>query len=664
LRFHGADPDASGRIVRAVTARLRLKWVHHSYSDIEGRSLPSSQEDERTVWPDNETDRDFLNFEGVADTIAEMIVRADGRPISIGVSGAWGVGKSSMIQLTRASLSKQQPMESPERYLFVEFNAWLYQGYDDARAALLEVIASRLEAEAAKRQTGVDKAREFLGRVKWFRLAKLLALPAASVALGLPPIGLPGEVAALVKDGVAAGIDEQDLEEAGAVASTVAATGRAMLVPRLEPSPPREIQALRDSFETVLEEIGVTLVVLIDDLDRCLPDTTISTLEAIRLFLFLENTAFVIAADDSMIKHAVKKHFGGLEDDTLVTNYFDKLIQIPIRVPALGTQEVRAYMMMLFIENSELDSGQKNALREAMASQLRQSWKGKRVDRTFVGNCGVPLPAALTARLTTAERLAPLMTTSGRIAGNPRLIKRFLNALSIRMAISSAQGVGVDEAVLTKLLLFERLAPTAAYSALTSAVNTDPSGKPRLLAEWEEAAAAGQEFDATGVWDDQFIREWLALPPALADEDLRGALYVGREHAPLITAADRLSSEAAALLTALLENPEESAALESDLQTIQRAELTIVMDRLLARARQEQSWGVPPILHACIAVASADPTLGGTIAGFLIERPGDQVQPSIVPRIASQPWAHDVLAHWKNSSDVDGPVKRIIERQG
>lgn len=650
--------------MRAVTARLRLKRVHHSYSDIERRSLPSSQEDERTVWPDNETDRDFLNFEGVADTIAEMIVRADGRPISIGVSGAWGVGKSSMIQLTRASLSKQQPVEAPAKYLFVEFNAWLYQGYDDARAALLEVIASRLDAEAAKRQTGVDKAREFLGRVKWFRLAKLLALPAASVALGLPPIGLPGEVAALVKDGVAGGVDEQDLEKAGAVASTLAATGRALLDPRHESSPPREIQALRDSFEKALEEIGVTLVVLIDDLDRCLPDTTISTLEAIRLFLFLENTAFVIAADDSMIKHAVKKHFGGLEDDTLVTNYFDKLIQIPIRVPALGTQEVRAYMMMLFIENSELDSGQKNTLREAIASQLRQSWKGKRVDRTFVAGCGVQLPAALTARLTTAERLAPLMTTSDRIAGNPRLIKRFLNALSIRMAISSAQGVGVDEAVLTKLLLFERLAPTTAYSALTSAVNTDPFGKPLLLAEWEEAAVAGQEFDATGVWDDQFIREWLALPPALADEDLRGALYVGREHAPLITAADRLSSEAAALLTALLENPEEAAALEGDLQTIQRAELTIVMDRLLARARQEQSWGVPPILHACIAVANADPTLGGTIAGFLVERPGHQIQPSIVPRIASLPWVSDVFAHWKNSSDVDGPVKTVIERQG
>ncbi len=44
------------------------------------------------MWPDNETARDFLNFSGVADTVAVIIVRARGRPISIGVSGAWGIG--------------------------------------------------------------------------------------------------------------------------------------------------------------------------------------------------------------------------------------------------------------------------------------------------------------------------------------------------------------------------------------------------------------------------------------------------------------------------------------------------------------------------------------------------------------------------------------------
>ena len=48
----------------------------------------------------------------------------------------------------------------------------------------------------------------------------------------------------------------------------------------------------------------------------------------------------------------------------LVTNYFDKLIQIPIRVPPLGTQEVRAYMMLLFVEDSELPTDEQEAIRK------------------------------------------------------------------------------------------------------------------------------------------------------------------------------------------------------------------------------------------------------------------------------------------------------------
>ena len=119
------------------------------------------------------------------------------------------------------------------------------------------------------------------------------------------------------------------------------------------------------------------MVIVIDDLDRCLPETAISTLEAIRLLLFMDHTAFVIAADEAMIKHAVKRHFQGV-DDTLVTNYFDELIQVPIRVPQLGVQEVRAYMMLLFVEASKLlDGKEKEDLRREICARLGRTWKGE-----------------------------------------------------------------------------------------------------------------------------------------------------------------------------------------------------------------------------------------------------------------------------------------------
>lgn len=611
------------------------------------------------MWADNETERDFLNFSGIADTVAEIIAQAQGRPVSIGVSGVWGVGKSSLIKLTRASLAARQRQDGDREFVVVEFNAWLYQGYDDARAALMDVIADKLAAIAEERQTATDKVADFVKRIRWFRLGRLVAVDAAALALGLPPVGVLGGVLQAGKD-MADGVSEEELKGADKAVKKAGKSMGGLLGPKAEISPPKEIQALRDSFEQALEELGITLVVLIDDLDRCLPPTTISTLEAIRLFLFLRHTAFVIAADDAMIKHAVRRHFDGITDD-LVINYFDKLIQVPIRVPPLGTQEVRAYMMMLFVDNSALDQERKDRIRAGVCEQLRKTWQGKRVDRAFVTSVHPDLPGDLVGKLDTADRLAPLMVAATGIAGNPRLIKRFLNALSIRMTISNAQGVGVDEAVLAKLMLFERLGDSRAFAQLVSSVSTSDTGKPAFLVEWEKATVAGAELALEDPWKAPFVEEWLRLPPALGDIDLRGALYVSREHAPLIAPEDRLSSDAAELLTALLTQPAMAGSLKTRLAELPRAEAAVLMDRVLEKARQEQEWGVPDILEAAMALSEADPVLGARLAAFLRDRPPAQIRANIVPRIADQPWAQEVLTSWEGD-ETSKPVKTAIQR--
>jgi len=618
------------------------------------------------MWPDNETDRDFLNFTGVADTVAEIIVQAKGRPISIGVSGVWGVGKSSMIKLVRRSLTERAEEGTAKNkdgspFIFVEFNAWLYQGYDDARAALMDVIGEKLTDEAEKRKKGIDKAKDFMERVHWFRLAKLVAGSAVAVHAGIPPVGLIGEVYGLGKTFFTGEETAETIEKAEKTAGKVNETATGLLAAKKKKTPPQEIHALRDSFEKTLEALEVTLIVLIDDLDRCLPETTISTLEAIRLVLFLKHTAFVIAADDEMIKYAVRRHFPDVTNE-LAVNYFDKLIQVPIRVPPLGTQEVRAYMMLLYVENSNLEQPVKELIRTGICKQLGQTWQGKRVDRAFLQSLHNPFENELIGNFDTADRLAHLMTTASGIAGNPRLIKRFLNALAIRMTISRAHGVGVDEAVLAKMLLFERVGNSKAYAALTKAVTESSDGKPAFLSEWEEKANEGRELQLQPPWDDSFVREWLTLPPKIADRDLRGALYVSREHAPLITPQDRLSSEAAELLNALLEHPEMAADLKERLSRLPRTEITVIMDRLLDRARQEQEWGVPPILEACLVMAEADPPQGSRLAAFLLERPVAQIKPNIIPKIGDQPWAKGVLDAWVGSG-VSLTVRAAIKQR-
>lgn len=596
------------------------------------------------MWPDNETELDFLNFGGVADTVAEIVIQADGRPISVGVSGAWGVGKSSLIKLVGKALSTRD-REDPPKFVLVDFNAWLYQGYDDARAALMDVIVDRLRQEAVNRKKAGDKIKELVGRINWLRTLKFASV-VGGIVTAHPHIGLSAASALQIAEGT------EEVAKVGEAA-------KGLLNQKSEWSPPKEIQALRKCFEDTLEELGIRLVVLVDDLDRCLPETTISTLEAMRLFLFLKNAAFVIAADNAMIKHAVRRHFNGV-DDNLVTSYFDKLIQVPIQVPLLGTQEVRAYMMLLFVENSGLGFDERDTIRAKVCEALGQTWQGKRVDAAFIESLKIALPSKLRAQLETADRLAPIMTSASQIHGNPRLIKRFLNALAIRLTVAKAHNIGLDEAVLAKMLLFERCASAKAYEDLATAVTNEAQGRPLFLKALEASARSGADYSLKEGWDDSFIREWLTLSPELAEIDLRGVLYVGREHAPIMTPEDRLSSEGATLLGALLEHPEMAASLSSRVKSLVAAETGVIMRRLLDVARQEHEWGAPPILTACLVVADADSRQGDRLAEFLADRPSKQIKANIVPKIAGRAWTESVWKAWEKDSQVGQPVRAAI----
>src|SRR5271156_4444323 len=99
------------------------------------------------MWRDSESEQDFLNFTEVADQIATLATNPALLPISIGVFGTWGTGKSTVLKLVEARLPKPpKDDEKPDAEvkgvsapIIVKFDAWMYQGFDDSRAALMEV---------------------------------------------------------------------------------------------------------------------------------------------------------------------------------------------------------------------------------------------------------------------------------------------------------------------------------------------------------------------------------------------------------------------------------------------------------------------------------------------------------------------------------------------
>ena len=100
------------------------------------------------MWNDIETTTDYLHFSIVSKTVADLIIVSGDNPISIGVSGSWGVGKSSMVKMIGKDLKEQSGEDN--KYIFLEFNAWLYQGYEDAKSALIQSVTMKLAEEIKK----------------------------------------------------------------------------------------------------------------------------------------------------------------------------------------------------------------------------------------------------------------------------------------------------------------------------------------------------------------------------------------------------------------------------------------------------------------------------------------------------------------------------------
>jgi predicted KAP-like P-loop ATPase len=264
------------------------------------------------MWSDVETRQDFLNYSELAEVVADLLSDPKMLPLSVGVSGGWGTGKFSMLNLIESKF----PAETPDRkFVVVRFDAWLYQGYDDARAALMEAIAHRLVEEAKyKDRSLVEKATGLLKRVDKMRLLGLTGEATAAFA-GFPAFGFISKAANTAGRIAQGGRDSKDLDDLKGAEAEAKKAVEGLIKPEKGTTPPQEIDASRAEFGKVLGEMKATLIAFIDNLDRGLPPQTIHTLKALRLFLFMNNTAFCVAADEDMIRHFVSKHFSSTTID-------------------------------------------------------------------------------------------------------------------------------------------------------------------------------------------------------------------------------------------------------------------------------------------------------------------------------------------------------------
>lgn len=265
----------------------------------------------------------------------------------------------------------------------------------------------------------------------------------------------------------------------------------------------------------------------------------------------------------------------------------------------------------------------------------------------------------LSMEIDLADQLASLMVSADRIAGNPRLIKRFLNNLMIREAVARAQGLTIAFDQFVKLQLLERCASSAAFEYLVKQVAEREDGKAAFLTEIEAALAKGESFDMPDKsWDSPFIGEWLKLNPKLGDTDLRPLLYLSRDRTLSLAHFDELSPEGRALLEALLAAKQIMPPLVEQLKSLGEAEGERILNRIMRRARSEQWERI--LLTQALHVPKAFPNLAPAFVNFLNEMPASKRPAPLIPLIREEGWAEEILKHWSSDEQSPQSVKKAI----
>ena len=565
-------------------------------------------------------------------------------PITIGVFGDWGGGKTSIMKMLERVLDPDTwPAGSPERaecdgIAVVYVNTWQFEGYDDAKSAILSSVLLQLKEHKRFGKKVQGRALGLLKAVNWGRFVRLslqhVAVPAAAAFMTGGAAAIPA--------GVAVSVGLAKLFSRGDPPSTDKDSLGMADVAELWKGIPEEhgldIQAFRDQFSKLLEAGTInTMVVLIDDLDRCTPERIVENLEAVKLFLSVERSAFVIGADRRIVEHAIRSRYAlrATDDadrqtaDRLVRDYLEKVVQVPYTLPRLSASEIETYMALLFCQQ-HLDAGD-------AALCIAASEKARIANRygTF-GYGGIKAALdrepndELVQALTLSKAAAPLIADG--LKGNPRQVKRFLNALLLRRQLAQVAGLadGIRTDVLVKLMVLDYVEPDRFTELFNDLGQAD--GRVSMLGRLEggvlQAEKTSGEDRVSPAWTTSWLKRWIDMTPLLADMDLRDYFWVARDRLestfagvtmvpPIVrTVLDGLVSGQAprrigALQTAAELKSEELAAL-----------YRLIEQRISSKPDESGTWDALRMLADARAEGAA-----GSFASMLINQPASSIPP-------------------------------------
>jgi hypothetical protein len=318
-----------------------------------------------------------LGFDDYARALREVIMTNDPR-FAVGVFGTWGSGKTTLLNLVKAGLTGDD-------VIIVDFSAWKYEKEQHLIVPLLDCIRDALVKWSEKQPKSVADIAKKTART--IGQATLALLNGFSLEVGVPEV-------------VKASFDANKALETG---KRMGAEEKAALVPRSFYQ--ASFNALDEAFAEITGNGKMRrFVVVIDDLDRCLPEGALEVLESMKLFFDTHGFVFLVGLDQRVVERCIDakyaKEFNTTEKEIQIrgADYIKKIFQVPFTLARITVNQLDDFVDLL-CAHSGLDVEQQNDLQQRVKKHL-----------TY------------------------LATES---AVNPRELKRYINAYTIVMKINS-----------------------------------------------------------------------------------------------------------------------------------------------------------------------------------------------------------------------------------
>lgn len=610
------------------------------------------------LWSDDPAGIDLLSFDAVAETLADALLDDRLDPVALGLSGSWGSGKTTVLGLVAQELDRR--MTNDQKVLVVQTDPWRYDPATGVKESLIAEVLGALGREVATSATATDKAKNLLARlgrrIDWAKALKLAAT--SSLMLQIPSVG---SIVDLVKPA------DGDEDES------------------------RGLEAFRDEFAELMASEDLkhlrAVVVLVDDLDRCLPETVVDSLEAIRLFLAVPKMSFVIAADEERVADAIRTRFGSSgvpddEDDRLdpATLYLHKIVQTTIPLPALSHFDTQAYLLLLQLQS---------ATDQSVLDQLIGRCAEVRKAGGSVDDIGEIQGLSMDNELAFAARLTPLLYE--KLQGNPRYIKRFLNDLNVRQAVASRRGISLDPSVVAKLMALEslmkpefklllgwfakgemkdQLAGLEEAAGRPGTGGNDNAGDAQPEPDVEQVTpkkqpakkAAASATSTTADYSQAMIR-WAKLAPPLNGLDLAPYLTLAASFAGVTLIDESLPEQLRDIAANLLSESrrEQASVTDADLDALGDGDATDLL-RHIGRVMRDQPAKQKAAINAILRIANRRHSVAANARDALLMLPTSEITfaTPIQFKATDPDDVRSVLTTWK-SRVTDDRVKRAID---